>query len=240
MSFIKEDFCPEKDEKIISPMSCYDKYNPFKILRQKNHSDQLADQKYNNVFSRNAVKTIFYPVQWDARALFIQRRWRTKRFGKIDIVKMKGAGRGEEQLSMGEIGEHWHWVENCWNWCQGFGRWSWREAEGEEGEDSHGWKVGHDGEWGGVEGGGGHGRSQKSRWLGAGVRLQPQPRAPWCAQGGGRRAWHGNQIQFYKIPFGPFALGRDVLGVKANHVSVNNFTLVLILLYFLFVSLYEV
>ena len=63
MSFIKEDFCPEKDEKIISPMSCYDKYNPFKILRQKNHSDQLADQKYNNVFSRNAVKTIFYPVR---------------------------------------------------------------------------------------------------------------------------------------------------------------------------------
>ena len=100
MSFIKEDFCPEKDEKIISPMSCYDKYNPFKIL---------ADQKYNNVFSRNAVKTIFYPVPRDARALIIQRRWRTKRFGKIDIVgEMKGAGRGEEQLSMGEIGEHWH------------------------------------------------------------------------------------------------------------------------------------
>ena len=69
MSFIKEDFCPEKDEKIISPMSCYDKNNPFKILRQKNHSDQLADQKYNNVFSRNAVKTIFMFSEMRGRLL---------------------------------------------------------------------------------------------------------------------------------------------------------------------------
>ena len=240
MSFIKEDFCPEKDEKIISPMSRYDKYNPFKILRQKitvtswlikSITMYFPEMQWKNFLSGSVrCEGAYYPEKVENEAFWENWYcWQNEGCWKGGGTIVNGRDWRALALSRGLlelVSRVWAMVmkgsrrrrRRGFAWLKSW-TWWWRR------------------------------RSRRRRW--AWTESEESVTGSWCSPpasttctmmcpGGREEGLTRKQIQFYKIPFGPFALWRDVLGAKANHVSVNNFNLVLILLYFLFVSLYKV
>ena len=145
-------------------------------VEDRSVSTKFALQKYKNVFLRNAVKTLVYPFQWNGRKeqLIIWRQggeWR----GFLGGVLMQSWGLFEATVWALKVTGSKRRTRR--------GRWGWRSRR----RRSEGGEVGEGGEEG-------VGRSWQSRSQGVGVLLQPQPRAPWCDRGGGRKAWWKNQI----------------------------------------------